>query len=206
VLAGNLRPDSAKIRFEGREVNIREPSDADDLGIRVVYQNLALCDNLDVVDNLLLGQEIAGSPLFAGRVKRFSEEARAREVLDRVNLENIELDRPVRNLSGGQRQNIAIARTLLYDPELVILDEPTSALSVNAVRDVSDLVQKLAAEKIGVIVVSHDIHKFVIDVADRLVVLRLGRNVADFQTGEATAEQVVNAMVGSEDTGASHHE
>ena len=88
----------------------------------------------------------------------------------------------------------------------MILDEPTSALSVNAVRDVSDLVQKLAAEKIGVIVVSHDIHKFVIDVADRLVVLRLGPNVADFQTGEATAEQVVNAMVGSEDTGASHHE
>lgn len=202
MLAGNLRPDSAKIRFEGREVNIRESSDADDLGIRVVYQDLALCDNLDVVDNLFLGQEIAGSPLFAGRVKRFLEEARARKVLDRVNLENIELDRPVRNLSGGQRQNIAIARTLLYDPELVILDEPTSALSVNAVRDVSDLVQKLAAEKIGVIVVSHDIHKFAIDVTDRLVVLRLGRNVADFQTGEATAEQVVNAMVGSEDTGA----
>jgi simple sugar transport system ATP-binding protein/D-xylose transport system ATP-binding protein len=195
TIAGNLKPDACEYRFDGETVEVHQPSDATELGIQTVYQDLALCDNLDAVQNLFLGREPTG---FGGRIRRAEAEQRAREVLRRLRLDSIQLDRPVRAMSGGQRQNVAIARTLLYDPEVVILDEPTSALSLSAMEEVAELVRALADEGLAVIVVSHDIHKFVLEYTDRITVLRLGQNAGEFRTDEVTAEDVVNAMVGGE--------
>lgn len=197
-IAGALRIDSGSYKFEGREIHLANPSDATDIGIQTVYQDLALCNNLDAVQNLFLGREPAG-PWWTGfRVRRADCERRSREVLRRLRLDSISLTRNVGAMSGGQRQNIAIARSILWQPKVVLLDEPTAALSLSASQEVGNLVRDLASHGLAVLVISHDIHNFVIDVTDRIEVLRLGRNVAQYQSKSVTGEQVVNAMVGGD--------
>jgi ABC-type sugar transport system ATPase subunit len=196
VIAGVHNRDSGDYEIEGKPVNISSPSDATTYGIQTVYQDLALCYNLDAVQNLFLGRELTGSRWFGRRVRRAEQEVRAREVMTRMRLGNLSLTRPVGAMSGGQRQNIAIARSILWKPKIVILDEPTAALSHSASEQVSNLIRTLANEGLGIIVVSHDIHHFVVNSTDRIEVMRLGSNAASFKSREVTGEQVVNAMVG----------
>lgn len=196
VMAGVHSWDSGDYEFEGKPAKIASPSDATALGIQTVYQDLALCNNLDAVQNLFLGRELTG-PWWGGRrMKRAEQEVRAREVMTRMRLGNLSLSRPVGAMSGGQRQNIAIARSILWKPKVVILDEPTAALSHSAAEQVSNLIRTLANEGLGVVVVSHDIHHFVVNATDRIEVMRLGANAASFKSRDVTGEQVVNAMVG----------
>ena len=196
VMAGVHPATSGEYLFEGRPAKIASPSDATALGIQTVYQDLALCYNLDAVQNLFLGRELAGPRWFGRRIRRAECEVRAREVLTRMRLGNLSLTRPVGAMSGGQRQNIAIARSILWKPKVVIFDEPTAALSHSAAEQVANLMRTLANEGLGIVVVSHDIHNFVVNATDRIEVMRLGANAASFRSGDVTGEQVVNAMVG----------
>ncbi|ALJ21764.1 ATP-binding cassette domain-containing protein [Microbacterium sp. No. 7] len=196
TLSGIVRPEEGEYLFDGRPQDIKGPHDVTALGVQTVYQDLALCDNLDAVQNLFLGRELVGGPLGLRRVRRAEEEQRARKVLRQLRLDSISLTRPVSAMSGGQRQNIAIARSILWQPKVVLLDEPTAALSHSAAEQVGKLIRTLADEGLGVLVVSHDIHHFVLDVTDRIVVLRLGAVVAEFDSKKVTGETVVNAMVG----------
>lgn len=199
-LSGNIKPDEGIIKFDGREVDMRDPNVARDLGIQTVHQDLALCDNLDAVQNLFLGRELADSALNLHRIRRAESESKAREVLKRLRLENISLSRNVGAMSGGQRQNIAIARSLLWSPKVVFFDEPTAALSHSAAIGVGKLIRQLANDGLAVMVVSHDIHQFALEVTDRIVVLRLGRVAAEFDSKKVTGEAVVNAMVGGNES------
>jgi simple sugar transport system ATP-binding protein/D-xylose transport system ATP-binding protein len=196
VMAGVFGFDSGDYEIDGQPARISTPADATRYGIQTVYQDLALCNNLDAVQNLFLGRELTGSKWFGSRIRRAECEVRAREVLTRMRLGNLSLTRPVGAMSGGQRQNIAIARSILWKPKVVIFDEPTAALSHSAAEQVSSLIRSLANDGLGVVVVSHDIHNFVVNSTDRIEVMRLGTNVASFRTGDVTGEQVVNAMVG----------
>ncbi|MFC9361036.1 ATP-binding cassette domain-containing protein [Rhodococcus sp. NPDC057014] len=196
TMSGIYRPDEGEILFRGQPADLKGPNDAKELGIQTVYQDLALCDNLDAVQNLFLGRELAGPRLFGARIKRAQAEQRAREVLKRMRLDSISLTRPVGAMSGGQRQNIAIARSILWTPTVVLFDEPTAALSHTAALKVSELIRNLADEGMGVLVISHDIHQFVVEATDRVLVLRLGRIVAEYKSKEVTGETIVNAMVG----------
>lgn len=196
VMAGVHGFDEGEYLFKGKPAVISNPSDATELGIQTVYQDLALCNNLDAVQNLFLGRELTDSIWTGRRMRRAECEVRAREVLSRMRLGNLSLTRPVGAMSGGQRQNIAIARSILWKPEVVIFDEPTAALSHSAAEQVANLIRTLANEGLGIVVVSHDIHHFVVNATDRIEVMRLGANAASFKSREVTGEQVVNAMVG----------
>ncbi|SDO00757.1 D-xylose transport system ATP-binding protein [Klenkia soli] len=196
TMSGILRPDGGEIRFKGSRVEMDGPNAAKKLGIQTVYQDLALCDNLDAVQNLFLGRELTGPRFLGSRIKRAESESRAREVLRKLRLDSISLTRPVGAMSGGQRQNIAIARSILWTPEVVLFDEPTAALSHTAAEQVGKLIRQLADDGLGVLVISHDIHQFVVEATDRIVVMRLGRVAAEFRSADVTGEQVVNAMVG----------
>jgi len=196
IMSGVLRPDSGEYFFEGGKIAPDGPRAVAEMGVQTVYQDLALCNNLDAVQNLFLGRELTG-PWWTGfRVSRADCEKRAREVLRRLRLDSISLTRNVGAMSGGQRQNIAIARSILWEPRVVLLDEPTAALSHSAAGQVGDLVRELRSHGLAVLVISHDIHHFVLDNTDRIEVLRLGCNQAAFGSDEVTGEQVVNAMVG----------
>ena len=196
VMAGVHRADRGEYLFEGRKVDGVSPASVAEMGVQTVYQDLALCNNLDAVQNLFLGRELTG-PWWTGfRVSRAAAEKKAKDVLKRLRLESISLSRNVGAMSGGQRQNIAIARSILWEPKVVLLDEPTAALSHSAAEQVGNLVRELASHGLAVLVISHDIHHFVLDNTDRIEVLRLGRNAASFSSKDVTGEQVVNAMVG----------
>ncbi|MDP7628672.1 MAG: ATP-binding cassette domain-containing protein [SAR202 cluster bacterium] len=196
VMSGVHGWDSGEYNFDGGPSKISSPSDATALGIQTVYQDLALCNNLDAVQNLFLGRELTG-PWWGGRrMKRAEQEVRAKDVMTKMRLENLSLSRPVGAMSGGQRQNIAIARSILSKPKVVILDEPTAALSHTAAERVSTLIRALADDGLGVLVISHEIHHFVVNSTDRIEVMRLGANAASFKSSEVTGEQIVNAMVG----------
>ncbi|MDP6232487.1 MAG: ATP-binding cassette domain-containing protein [Nitrospinaceae bacterium] len=196
VMSGVHGWDSGEYNFDGGPSKISSPSDATALGIQTVYQDLALCNNLDAVQNLFLGRELTG-PWWGGRrLKRAEQEVRAKDVMTKMRLENLSLSRPVGAMSGGQRQNIAIARSILSKPKVVILDEPTAALSHTAAERVSTLIRALADDGLGVLVISHEIHHFVVNSTDRIEVMRLGANAASFKSSEVTGEQIVNAMVG----------
>jgi ABC-type sugar transport system ATPase subunit len=196
TMSGVHRADSGKYFFEGREVQVSGPAAVADMGVQTVYQDLSLCNNLDAVQNLFLGREITG-PWWTGfRISRAAAEHRAKEVLRRMRLDSISLSRNVGAMSGGQRQNIAIARSILWAPKVVLLDEPTAALSHSASEKVGELVRELASQGLAVLVISHDIHHFVLDNTDRIEVLRLGRNAGSFKSKDVTGEQIVNAMVG----------
>jgi D-xylose transport system ATP-binding protein len=197
VIAGVYQPDSGKYLFEGREVHIHTPRDASTLGITAVYQDLALCDNLDVVANLYLGREDTFAlPGPMALLDEVDMEKRATEVLRelRINIPSVRV--PVASLSGGQRQTVAVARAAMWDAKLVILDEPTAALGVAQTRQVLDLVKRLRERGLAVILISHNLAN-VFAVCDRIIVLRLGRRVATFDVRKARSEDVVAAITGA---------
>jgi D-xylose transport system ATP-binding protein len=198
-IAGTHAPDEGRILFQGREVHMHSPSEATRLGIETVYQDLALCDNLDVVQNMFLGREQV-SRVFPPIVETLSEiemEKRSLEVLQTLSVTTISNVRErVAALSGGQRQSVAISRAAMWDSKLVILDEPTAALGVAQTEQVLALVRRLREHGLGVVVISHNLHE-IFSVADRIIVLRLGRRVATFNHGASTPEDVVAAITGA---------
>jgi D-xylose transport system ATP-binding protein len=195
VIAGVGPADAGEIRWRGRTVHIGRPSDATALGIATVYQDLALCDNLDVVANLYLGRERARAAL----LDEIGMEKHSTELLSSLSVRLQSVRAHVSGLSGGQRQSVAIARSLLGEPRVVILDEPTAALGVAQTAEVLDLIRRLRSRGHGVILISHNLVD-VKAVADRVVVLRLGRNAGEFRAGEASQEEIVQAITGARES------
>lgn len=193
ILAGAHRPDSGTVAFDGRTVHIAGPAVSLSLGIATVFQDLALCENLDVVQNLFLGREINGL-----RLNEVAMEARSWDLLRQLSAKIPTVRAPVASLSGGQRQTVAIARSLLGDPKIVILDEPTAALGVAQTAEVLDLIERLRDRGLGVLMISHNMDD-VRSVADRIVVLRLGRNNGTFDAETASQEEIVAAITGGLD-------
>ncbi|WP_046469559.1 ATP-binding cassette domain-containing protein [Allosalinactinospora lopnorensis] len=194
VIAGVNPADSGTIKWENHPVTISKPGDAQRLGIATIYQDLALCDNLDIVANLFLGSERT----VLGTLDELEMERRAQTLLDSLSVKMPSLRVPVASLSGGQRQIIAIARSLLGDPKVVMLDEPTAALGVAQTAQVLDLIERLRDQGLGVVLISHNMAD-VRAVADRAAVLRLGRNAGDFPVQETSYEEIVAAITGAAD-------
>jgi len=192
VMAGVAPADTGEIRWQGRRVAIRRPHDAQALGIVAVYQDLALCDNLDVVANLFLGAE----EVTAGVLNAATMERHARELLEMLSIQLPSLHAPIASLSGGQRQAVAIARSLLGAPQLVILDEPTAALGITQTAHVLDLIERLRDQGLAVVLVTHNLAD-VRAVADRAVVLRLGRNAGDYRITDTSQQEIVAAILGA---------
>jgi D-xylose transport system ATP-binding protein len=195
VLAGVGPPTSGQIIFGGTEVTVARPQDAVALGVATVYQDLALCDNLDVVANLFLGSEITSLLGPVGPLDELEMEHRALDLLRQLSVRIPSVRIPVASLSGGQRQSVAIARSLLGEPKVVILDEPTAALGVAQTAQVLDLISRLKDRGLAVILVSHNLAD-VFAVADVVEVLRLGKNAGSFRVSETTEEAVVAAITG----------
>ncbi|MFB7917417.1 ATP-binding cassette domain-containing protein [Streptomyces sp. NPDC056061] len=186
--------DEGTIEWEGEPVRVNRPNDAQTLGVATVYQDLALCDNLDVVANLFLGSELRTACV----LDEIAMEKRAKELLDTLSIRIPSVRIPVASLSGGQRQVVAIARALIGDPKIVILDEPTAALGVEQTAQVLDLVERLRERGHGVILISHNMAD-VRAVADRVAVLRLGRNNGFFDVADTTDEEIIAAITGATD-------
>ncbi|CAM5556186.1 ATP-binding cassette domain-containing protein [Streptomyces purpurascens] len=194
TIAGVHPIDEGVIEWDGRSVQIDKPHDAQNLGIATVYQDLALCDNIDVVGNLYLGREIRKR----GVLDEVEMERRSRELLDTLSIRIPSVRIPIASLSGGQRQTVAIARSMLGEPKLVILDEPTAALGVEQTAQVLDLVERLRERGHAVILISHNMAD-VKAVADKVAVLRLGRNNGIFEVKSTSQEEIISAITGATD-------
>lgn len=190
TLAGVHQPTSGSIEFNGEKVVLSSPGVALDLGIATVFQDLALCENLDVVANIFLGREM--SPY---RLDEVSMEIKAWKLLNELSARIPSVREPVASLSGGQRQTVAISRSLLLDPKLIMLDEPTAALGVAQTAEVLDLIERVRDRGLGVLMISHNMED-VRAVADRIVVLRLGRNNGVFYP-DSSNEELVAAITGA---------
>jgi D-xylose transport system ATP-binding protein len=190
-IAGIYPFDEGEVVFNGETVNIHGPKDAARLGIEVVYQDLALADNLDVVQNMFLGREEV-DPL--RRLNETSMEAKAKETLASLSVTTLRSVRQtVAGLSGGQRQSVAVAKAVMWNSKVVILDEPTAALGVAQTRQVLDLVARLGEQGLAVILISHNLHD-IFEVGDSITVLRLGQNVAEFKRKDTNQQEVVEAI------------
>jgi D-xylose transport system ATP-binding protein len=189
-LAGIYTIDTGEVLFDGQPVTIHSPRDAATLGIEIVYQDLALCDNLDIVQNMFLGRERRrGVILDEGTMERL-----ARETLTSLSVRTVKSVRQkVASLSGGQRQTVAIAKAVLWNSRVVILDEPTAALGVAQTRQVLDLVRRLADNGLGVVLISHNMND-VFEVSDRICALYLGRVAAEVRRADTTHSQVVELI------------
>lgn len=194
IISGVYGSDSGTIEVEGREVHIHGPKSAQALGIATVFQDLALADNLDVVANLFLGQEATAG----GVLDEETMESRSWELLRQLSAKIPSVRIPIAALSGGQRQTVAIARSLVGEPKIVMLDEPTAALGVAQTAEVLNLIERLRESGLGVVVISHNMAD-VQAVADRIYVLRLGRNAAEFHIDDVTTDQLVAAITGASD-------
>ncbi|GGZ97722.1 ABC transporter ATP-binding protein [Streptomyces bluensis] len=194
TIAGVHPIDEGVIEWDGRPVQINKPHDAQDLGIATVYQDLALCDNIDVVGNLFLGRELRKW----GVLDEVEMERRSQELLRTLSIRIPSVRIPIASLSGGQRQTVAIARSMLGEPKLVILDEPTAALGVEQTAQVLDLVERLRERGHAVILISHNMAD-VKAVADKVAVLRLGRNNGVFEVKSTSQEEIISAITGATD-------
>ena len=182
--------DSGQILFEGKPITINDPKSAAALGIEVVYQDLALCDNLDIVQNMFLGRERKN----AGILDEATMEKMARSTLAGLSVRTVKSVRqPVASLSGGQRQTVAIAKSVLWNSKCVVLDEPTAALGVAQTQQVLQLVRNLADKGLGVVIISHNMND-VFEVADRITVLYLGRVAAEVRTSEVNRSKVIDLI------------
>ncbi|RWC25026.1 ATP-binding cassette domain-containing protein [Mesorhizobium sp.] len=190
ILAGVHQPSSGTIDYRGKQVTLADPSAALTLGIATVFQDLALCENLDIVANIFLGREL--SPL---RLDEVAMEVRAWTLLNELSARIPSVREVVASLSGGQRQTVAIARSLLLEPKLILLDEPTAALGVAQTAEVLNLIERVRDRGLGVVIISHNMED-VRAVADRIVVLRLGRNNGIF-TPDASNQELVSAITGA---------
>lgn len=195
IISGIERSDGGTIEFEGDEVALRTPQAAAAVGIQTVYQDLALCDTLDTVQNLFLGREIRKAWYQGFRLARAQMEKTAQQLLASLGARIQNLSTPVGALSGGQRQAVAICRAILSDPKMVILDEPTAALGVAQRAEVLALIDRLRARGVAVLVISHDLHE-IEQAADRVVVFRLGNVVAQFARGAFSQHDLVGAIMG----------
>lgn len=199
TISGIIPPDSGEFFRAGSEVAIDSPHDAAAAGIQTVYQDLALCDNLDTVQNLFLGRELKSGWAMGRRLRRADMEHKTRKVLADLSVTTLrDVSIPVGGLSGGQRQSVAICRSVLWDPQVVLLDEPTAALGVAQREQVLNLIGRLREQGRGVVLISHDLAD-VREIADRVLVLRLGSMVAEFRRGQYTREQCVAAITGMGD-------
>jgi ABC-type sugar transport system ATPase subunit len=196
-----LTPNGGSISFFGETVSINSPSDARNLGVATVFQDLALCENLDVVENLWLGRELVAG----GTLREAEMEQRSWSLLRELGAKITSLRTPVSSLSGGQRQIVAIARALIGEPNVMILDEPTAALGVAQSAEVLNLIERLRERGLGVILISHSIAD-VQAVADRIVVLRLGRTNGEFRGAEMTSEAIIAAITGAVDNAVTRRE
>ena len=194
IMAGVYQADEGHMVFDGEPVSVNGPKQAQALGIATVFQDLALCDNLDVVANLYLGQELSS----AGTLDEVEMEKQSWALLHQLSAKIPSVRIPIASLSGGQRQTVAIARSLVGNPKVVMLDEPTAALGVAQTAEVLNLVERLRSRGLGVVLISHNMAD-VQAVADRIYVLRLGRNGAEFNINDVTTEQLVAAITGASD-------
>ena len=199
MISGVYHPDGGQIFFQGKEVRLASPAAALELGIETLYQDLALAENLDVFSNIFLGREKTRP--FLGLIPVLDHETmhtESKKVLDRLEIEIPSLRKLIKNLSGGQRQAVAIGRSIYWNAKLLIMDEPTAALGVQEQRKVLDLVRLLRGQGIPVILISHQMYD-VFAVTDRLVVMRRGKKVAERLTKETTTDEVVSLITGAEE-------
>lgn len=198
IIAGTLQSDSGRYLFEGQEVVVKTPRQATNLGIQTVYQDLALCDNLDVVANLYLGREETRPviPGLFGSMDEITMEQRALRFIRDLHVNIPSIRSRIATLSGGQRQSVAVARTVMWNSKVVLLDEPTAALGVEQTHQVKDLILRLREQGLGIVMISHNLAD-IFDVSDRIIVLRLGKRVATFDTHVSNPEQVVAAITGA---------
>jgi D-xylose transport system ATP-binding protein len=195
-IAGTYAMDEGELLYDGEPVTISNPRDAAKLGIEVVYQDLALCDNLDVVQNMYLGREASHLSI----LQEPPMEAKTKETLASLRVTTIgSIRQPVATLSGGQRQSVAVARAVMWNSRLVILDEPTAALGVAQTEQVLALVNRLAEQGLSVVLISHNLHD-IFETAHRITVLRLGRNAGIFERAKTTQEEVVHAITAGQPT------
>ncbi len=192
AIAGVYVPDAGRVSVDGREVSISSPAESQRLGIATVYQDLALCDNLDVVGNLFLGRELRSG----GLLDEAAMEQESWRLLRQLSAKIPSVRIPVASLSGGQRQTVAIARSILGDPKIVMLDEPTAALGVAQTAEVLNLVERLRDNGLAVILISHNMSD-VMAVADRVCVLRLGRNNGTFDVASTNVQEIIAAITGA---------
>lgn len=199
ALSGAIPCDSGEIIISGQKVEIRRPRDARQHGIETIYQTLALSDNLDAPANLFLGRELMTS---FGTLDDGAMENEARKVIQRLNPNFTNIKDPVRNMSGGQRQSVAIARAIYFNAKILIMDEPTAALGPHETAMVAELIKQLKSEGIGIFLISHDLHD-VFDLADRVSVIKNGRLVGTRYTSEVTKDEVLGMIILGKKTGKS---
>lgn len=191
ILSGAYKRDAGDIRINGEPAVINNPRDAKAYGIETIYQQLAVADNVDAAANLFLGREMV-TPL--GTLDDAAMESRAREVMGRLNPNFRRFKEPVKALSGGQRQSVAIARAILFNARILIMDEPTAALGPQETAQVGELIRQLKADGIGIFLISHDIHD-VFDLADRVVVMKNGQVVGQARTQHVTKDEVLGMII-----------
>ena len=191
VLAGAYKADSGQIKVDGKEVQINTPQDSQRQGIETIFQTLALADNLDAVANIFLGREKRKG----FQLDEDTMEVEARKVLDRLRVKIPSLRVPVSNMSGGQRQTVAIGRAVYFKARVLIMDEPTAALGPEETQKVSELIQALKAEGVGIFLISHDLHD-VFDLADRVTVMKNGRVVGSARTDQVSQDDVLGMIIG----------
>ncbi|MER6014604.1 ATP-binding cassette domain-containing protein [Streptomyces bluensis] len=199
VISGVGPADRGVIEWEGRPVHIKRPHDAQTLGIATVYQDLAMCDNLDIVGNLFLGREIDR----VGILDEVEMERRARELMRTLSIRIPDVRMPVAALSAGQRQAVAISRSLMGSPRVLLLDEPTAALGVEQTSHLLDLIEQVRDRGMAVLLISHNMGD-IKAVADRVAVLRLGRNNGLFDVSTASQEQIISSITGAADNAVAH--
>nr|WP_171398424.1 ATP-binding cassette domain-containing protein [Streptomyces asoensis] len=199
VISGVGPADKGLIEWQGSAVQIRRPQDAQVLGIATVYQDLAMCGNLDVVANLFLGREIHR----LGILDEVEMERRTRELLKTLSIRIPDVRVPLATLSGGQRQVVAITRSFLGEPRLVLLDEPTASLGIEQTSQLLDLIEELRDQGLGVLLISHNMGD-IKAVADRVAVLRLGRNNGFFDVTTTSQEQIISSITGASDNAVAH--
>jgi D-xylose transport system ATP-binding protein len=191
ILSGAYKRDTGSIRINGQDATINNPRDAKGYGIETIYQQLAVADNVDAAANLFLGRELVTS---IGTLDDAAMESKAREVMGRLNPNFRRFKEPVKALSGGQRQSVAIARAILFNARILIMDEPTAALGPQETAQVGDLIKQLKSDGIGIFLISHDIHD-VFDLADRVVVMKNGQVVGSARTEDVTKDEVLGMII-----------
>ncbi|MBK8084089.1 MAG: sugar ABC transporter ATP-binding protein [Devosia sp.] len=191
ILSGAYQRDSGTIRIDGRDAAINNPRDAKALGIETIYQTLALADNVDAAANLYLGRELRTR---WGTLDDIAMEAACRKVMGKLNPNFRRFTEPVKSLSGGQRQSVAIARAIHFNARILIMDEPTAALGPQETAQVGQLIKQLKSEGIGIFLISHDIHD-VFDLADRMVVMKNGQVVGTARTSDVSKDEVLGMII-----------